>query len=512
VLGVLAFAGLSGGPLGGVSLAGASPGRSSGAPMDPYAAGAPRVPNRVCGNPAIVNGPVSPPAGAVVLVPPENVSAVAAADGPNTVFWLAPGTYTLGRGHNEQVVPKDGDTFIGAPGAVIDGRHDNNFAFTQNATNVTIEYLTIQNFGIAGGNKNEGVVNHDSATGWHITHNTIRNNAGAGIMIGSGDVIDENCITGNGQYGFNAYSPEGVEQIWITNNEISNNDADNWQVRAPFCGCSGGGKFWETDGAAVTGNYVHGNHDVGLWADTDDSGFDISHNYISGNYSQGIFYEISYNARISENTLVRNGLKSGSENRGNFPISAIYISQSASDRRISGPYGARLEITGNVLINNWSGVVLWEDADRFCRQTGSPCPLVDPARFNTSTCDQMHLGSSHAGQTPVDYYDGCRWHTQNVWVTGNTFTFNPSAVGHGCAASNGCGMQGLFSGNEGGTDWSPYQDSAIQTAITTQENNVFAHNTYRGAWLFMVHDQGTAVPFDVWRSEWHQDFNSALAV
>lgn len=58
----------------------------------------------------------------------------------------------------------------------------------------------------------------------------------------------------------------------LTNNEISGNATYNWEQVDPGCGCSGGGKFWQTDGATVTGNYVYDNRNVGLWVDTDISG------------------------------------------------------------------------------------------------------------------------------------------------------------------------------------------------------------------------------------------------
>ena len=51
------------------------------------------------------------------------------------------------------------------------------------------------------------MVNHDSGPNWTIAHNTIENNAGAGVMLGNNDVLNDNCLTENGQYGFSAYTP-----------------------------------------------------------------------------------------------------------------------------------------------------------------------------------------------------------------------------------------------------------------------------------------------------------------
>ena len=86
----------------------------------------------------------------------------------------------------------------------------------------------------------------------------------------------------------------------------------------PGCGCTGGGKFWETNGARVTDNYVHDNRGVGLWADSNNVGFRFEGNYISGNDAEGIMYETSYNAAILDNTFIRNALAQGSHEPG-FP-------------------------------------------------------------------------------------------------------------------------------------------------------------------------------------------------
>jgi Right handed beta helix region len=569
---------------------------------------APSTPTaQVCGNTSYLNGPATAPAGSVTLNPTQNPSTVVAADAAGTTFWFSPGTYTLGTGEFNQIIPKTNDTFIGAPGAVLNGQNLNDFAFTQTATGVTVSYLTIENFGQTGGNNNQGVVNHDSGTSWTIAHNTIENNAGAGVMLGNNDVLSDNCLTENGQYGFNAYLPNGVSNITLTGNEISNNDTYNWEVASPGCGCAGGGKFWHVDGATVTGNYVHGNQDVGLWADTNNTGFNISENYISNNYSVGIMYEISYNAMIADNTLVGNAIGSGPANPG-FPEGAIYVSESGGDTNVapatSGYTGQAFDITGNVFTNNWSGVVLWENADRFCGGAGAAstvCTLDNPTTYysnpglvtaaesgygggdavvNGTTsvtsaqgftgvyypytvtaptvgeevigtdipagdtiasvtsanaitltkpatgsatkltlwagapggCGPYDLAGSVAGASSgspsANYNSNCRWKTQNVSVTYNTFNFSPSAIGSSCTAAHSCGLQGLFSNYGTYPTWSPYAKSTIEAAISSTQHNSFSNNTYNGPWEFMVHDQGQVDSFATWQSTWSQDAGS----
>jgi len=173
--------------------------------------------------------------------------------------------------------------------------------------------------------------------------------------------------------------------ITIQHNEIAGNDTYNWEVHSPGCGCTGGGKFWEVNGAVVTDNLVTGNHSVGLWADTNNRGFEIADNYISDNFSNGIIYEISYNAEISGNTFVKNGIGSGPAAQ-QFPTGAIYVSESGGDKRVPSKYSGKLEITNNTFINNWSGVILWENANRFCNSptntSSGYCTLADPGVFD----------------------------------------------------------------------------------------------------------------------------------
>src|SRR5262249_54892420 len=159
----------------------------------------------------------------------------------------------------------------------------------------------------------------------------------AGAFVGSGNTIHYSCLRNNGQYGFSAYAPNGITNIVLDHNEISGNNTDDWETKIPGCGCTGGGKFWATTGATVTNNYVHDNKSVGLWADTNNVGFDFSGNYISNNDGIGVFYEISYNARIVNNALIRNGLVFGPTNPG-FPTGAIYLSESGGDSRAGSTF------------------------------------------------------------------------------------------------------------------------------------------------------------------------------
>lgn len=475
------------------------------APVAPTQAPA-RPPVAVCDS-VLLRGPAAAPQGAVVVGLSDDLESVTDSNDPGTTFWLAAGTHHLGDGQYNQVHPKAGNRYVGAPGAIIDGRHLNQYAFGGQEAGVHISYLTIQGFGSAGENFNEGVVNHDFATGWVFSHVTVQGNAGAGLLLGTDNVLELSCIRGNGQSGFNAYRPDGGRNLVVDRNEITDNNTDDWEESQPGCGCTAGGKFWDTRGAVVTNNYVHDNRGVGLWADTDNVGFRFQGNYFSENDGEALWYEISYNAEIIANTFIRNALVKGPANPG-FPAGAVYLSEAGQDSRVEPTVGASFVIARNTFIDNWGGVVLWENADRFA---GSPSntssdygTLVNP-EATVGQCAKKDVVSR------PPYRSDCRWKTQNVQVHDNSFSFDPGRLGAACTVENTCGYQGLFSNSGSSPDWSPYLGDVVQRAITFSQNNKWFDNTYVGPWSFMVLAQGNTATWDVWRAQpYGQDVGSSM--
>ncbi|MBO0884343.1 MAG: right-handed parallel beta-helix repeat-containing protein, partial [Mycobacterium sp.] len=403
-------------------------------------------PGQVCDNASALAGPSTAPAGAVTVPSGDNSNLTLST--PDTTYWFAPGTHTLGTSEFSQIHPGPNDTYIGAPGAVIDGQNKNHYAFVSNRgspfdTGVTIEYLTIQHFNPPAGG---GAVNENAGPGWTIKHDVIRNNVpGAAIMLGTNSVVEDSCITENGQYAFNGFTTSdtnattgGPSNITVSGNEISKNDTCNWEAVTNFpmtppagcrgagefrgCDCSGGGRFREVRDAKIADNWVHDNYDVGLWADTNNDGLTFSDNYIANNYSVGLKYEVSYNALIDGNTFAGNGVLQGATDPG-LPTGAVYISESGGDSRVANEDGIKtLTISNNTFTDNWDGVVLWENANRFCSNglPGTQCTLVDPAVASASSC-RLALTNSRQNlpSDNPDYFDLCRWKTQNVSVRSN---------------------------------------------------------------------------------------------
>ena len=484
---------------------------ASSASCSTTASGTP-TPTQVCGS-SMLAGPSAAPSGAVVVPAGDNSAltpnyAVPGFSVPHTTFWFAPGVHTLGSDAYAQIQPGDGSTYLGAPGAVISGQKVNMSAFTGSGNGVTIEYLTVQDFASAEG---QMVVNHDGGSGWTIRYNTIQDNSGgAGVGLGPDTIVDSNCLTNNAEYGFSSICAGascdpltgGPANVALTNNEVSLNDSAGAydQPGGESCGCSGGGKLWHVHGATITGNYLHDNGNVGLWADTDNAGLDISGNTISDNYAEGIVIEVSYNFSITHNVLSGNAWGAG-PNLPGFPVSAIYISESGGDARVPGAYSGVALIQGNTLTDNWGGVVLWENADRYCSSgLDQACTLVDPATFTMASC-AANLPSAQRGQVTgspaADYYDGCRWKTQNVQVLDNRFEFTPAHI-PGCSAAAACGSNGVFS-NYGSR--APYTSSSIPTATAFDQGNQFQGNAYLGPFSFWVWNQGNTVSYPVWSGE-----------
>jgi hypothetical protein len=513
----------------------------------------------ICGDTSLLAGPSKPPRGSVALK--AGYDDFTAPLRPDTTYWFAPGDHTLGSGQYAHIVPVTGDTFLGAPGAVVDGRGVNQSTFDGTATNVTIKYLTIKDFVPL---QDQGAVNHDSARNWTVEYNTIEDNGGgrgsnlgAGLMMGSGDVYKYNCLTHNGEYGLNAVATISPQNTVFSHNELSYNGAAEFPDNA--CGCSGGAKYWATTNAVVEDNYVHDNYNVGIWFDTNNAGALVRANYFARNWAEGLDYEISYNALIEDNAFVDNAWGAGSYLSAGFPLSALYLSGSAGNAAVDGGRYPTLKVVGNTFTNNWGGVVIYYDPNRVCGSAGNTstgaCTLTDPSVFSTSSC-AAHDGPLAAPGGSPDYYSGCQWNANNIDVEQNTFSFDPHEIQTATSTlpetdsskcysgprrldtstsppagnSYWCGFNGLFS-TLGST--APYLDWAGPDAIMGLASKSdfgkvdtirFVNNTYHGPWSFQAYSQGkspvytdmyphgvpTTVGFAGWRSIWGQDKGSRI--
>ena len=287
-------------------------------------------PARICGSRGL-RGPTQRPTGFRAVSPSQRLDIA----GGRGSAWhhgsgCRKGTHLLGGGDYDQVQPKSDMVFMGAPGAVLDGQKENRYAFTGQASDVTIEHLTIQNFGTRLENRDEGVVNHDQGDGWKIRHNTVRWNGGAGVFIGDGNTVAAQLPPGQrsvrlqclrtGRSAATSTPPR-------TTRSRGNNTAD-WDRRfRPVAAAPEGGSSGRPRNADVTDNWVHDNHGVGLWADTNNTGFLVSHNLHRRQRRRGNVLR----DQLQRGDLVQHVRRAtGSwpvRNERGFPTPALYISE-----------------------------------------------------------------------------------------------------------------------------------------------------------------------------------------
>jgi hypothetical protein len=383
-----------------------------------------------------------PSATSIIVIAPGNNTATADTGTyqvNNAIVYFEPGTHDIENGmytgHNSIYI---GGYSTSAGKAILTGvdgatnstgeggqRFEESTASSGNIVDNTWEYLTVENYTSTRNNSVMGNVNGGgNDIGDTYKYDTIGPNeygyqsstsaptagessgGGYAIDMGGQTTVQYNCLMQNAQGAFNG---SGLNNN-ISDNEISQNGLGEYPDDAgtggsPYgCGCSGGGKLNFSVNAVVDNNYVHDNYNTGIWLDFDNTGADISGNYIASNWGNGIMYEASYNANISDNTLVGNGWASdgawppgvgGGTCYGNIsctlgagattgagggnPYAAIDLSDSGGTSNltsitvpadegggtVSSNYNNELLVQDNVLTNNFGGVKVYTDTNRY---------------------------------------------------------------------------------------------------------------------------------------------------
>lgn len=483
------------------------------------------------------------------VLPPEDKDYQNWQLSPRTVYYLAPGT------HRGSFSASAGDVFVGGwaggVGTTLDGGYSRHVAIDSNIStgeqsHVTIAYLTIQKFTPP---VDQTAINQTGNGGWKLLHSTVRLNVpGGGMFAATDNVLRDDCLTENGQYGFQSAQTlrgdsltGGPYNVSIENNEISYNDTCDlsgllnnpglgWHDHNPVpkryrnahCGTvkgngnQGGFKLWGTNGVMIRGNWIHHNWGVGGWADTNNANTTWTGNTINDNENGAIWEETSYNFSITDNWIARNNLTDG-PNNPDFPMAAIYISESGSDSRNGGVpacamasckasrmpgHPKRSVIANNTLVDNGGGIFLWQSSNRSCNDGfDSGCTLMKGGSrgpFSVAGCKANLPGArinrttwrgEVTGTPPQDYWDGCMWQTQNVDLTHNRVDFNPSHIA-GCNPKvwPACGANGVFS-QFGGPN-SSAGGGDVPTQVTFVQGNRWSHNTYNGPSTFYAWSQG----------------------
>ena len=312
---------------------------------------------------ATVSAPTPPnPDVDVEISPGQSIQNAVDANPAGTTFLLKSGIH-----RRQRVRPKDGNTFLGELGTVLDGEGVTSYAIRSGADNVTIRGLRVTGYTPSS---TFGAIeaDWDQGRGWTVEDCEIHHNRAAGVKIGHEMVFRGNYVHHNGQYGLHGWGNNAL----IEDNEISHNNTEGYD---PLWD-AGGMKLVRSDGLVFRNNHVHSNFGIGVWFDANNIRVTIEDNLIEDNEAAGIYYEISYQAVIRNNRIFRNG--DGSADR--ISRSGIVISESSD-----------VEVYGNTLAGNENGI----------------------------SAMQAERGTGYYGE----------WLVENLWVHDNDVTMERGASG-----------------------------------------------------------------------------------
>jgi parallel beta-helix repeat protein len=332
--------------------------------------------------------------GGVPIATGDNAQRVVDAHGPGTRYTVKAGIHL----RNFSVQPKSGDTFCGEPAAVLDGGRTLKTAFSGEATNVTLDSITVQeyNSGWQG-----GAIHPDAnARGWVVRNVSALRNYWAGLMAADGMRILGGHYNDNDQLGISGNAATGIVLDGLDSDPTTFDGPEMARNRMLHvdCGYEAGGMKWDMGQVTVRNAHVHDNSCRGLWADGNSHDALIEHNLIDNNDEEGILYEISQDAVIRSNTIYGNGFKgSGWYWAGGITVTASF----------------NVEVYGNRLSDNYNGITgIQQD-----RPDGTPpAHLLD--NFQVQDNAICATGGSHPTGVVAD--NGANLSERVITFIGNT--------------------------------------------------------------------------------------------
>jgi parallel beta-helix repeat protein len=290
--------------------------------------------SRTCTFPVTVNAPPPPdycPTGSVEVTPGMDMQLAVNANPTGTTFCLKAGTHV-----QQTVIPKTGNTFVGEPGAIMDGEDVAQYAFqtlTVSSTGVTIRSLEITRYASP---YQHGAITGDNGTNWLVEDLSVHHNRYIGIRSGPGWIVRRNKVYQNGVVGITGFRAHGT---LIEANEVYENNASQ-APETPALAAASGMKFGETGTLTIRNNYVHHNFAKGIWIDHCRSGNLVTGNTATDNVDDGILVEVSAQTRVTGNTVERNAIGKG------FPSGGIKVTSSRD-----------VEIDNNIVRDNARGIM-----------------------------------------------------------------------------------------------------------------------------------------------------------
>ena len=335
-----------------------------------------------------------PPGFEVDVFPGDDVQELVNAHPVDTTFRLHTGVY-----RRVTIMPKSRQTFVGDPGAVLDGEGVTEYGIgPATANGVTIRGLVIENY--------TGSCIERGARGWGrrwTVEGVEARFCDVGIRVKEGGTYRNNYIHHNGVYGMNGTG----DDIVVEGNEI----AFNRTAPSAPKGDSGGTKFLRTHNLVLRNNHVHDNLGNGLWVDGSNVGALIEHNRVVDNAAVGIFHELGFGPVIRHNHVEGNGWDS----TGRAGSGSGILVLATCDAQV---YGNTVVGNRNGILGKYADPHPGRDADPF---TGEPYVLKNlSVHHNTVTMNQGDTGI-------IDYATGHPTY-QPSWnnrFANNTYTLTP---------------------------------------------------------------------------------------
>lgn len=279
----------------------------------------------------------------ILCKPGDNLHALATSHAPGDLFWLTKGTY-----YDQRILPLDAQTFVGEPGAILDGTGSVDYAFhyddhIRHPCAVTLRGLTVQHY---TGGEGRGMIYAANGKAWTLDQLLVRGcTRGRGIDGGPGMRVRACRVVDNYLQGLNAWQAHGltIEHSEFAGNNTSGRNPDTAD------GEGGGLKLGACIGARVLTTYVHDNHGPGIWFDVDcHDGQVIGCTTQRNAHYRGIQVEISDLIQILTNTCIAEGI-------GGAPPGAAGVFVSSS---------SRVEVAGNRFLHCAQPISTWDDPDR----------------------------------------------------------------------------------------------------------------------------------------------------
>jgi len=275
--------------------------------------------------------------GAYVLYPSDSIQNAVNRSPAGTIFVLKAGVYA-----RQSVRPKDGMTFIGEAGAILDGQKATPRAFVgEDVNNVTVRGLRITNYMPP---ETTGALDAIDTTGWVVENNEIDNNVNGsarsyGIQLGSSMVVRGNSIHHNGWVGIDGYK---CVNTLIEGNEIYANPPAAFK---DTIGEASNIKLYDCGAITIRNNFVHDSPFKGIWMDTMRPDVTIEGNRVVNHGEAGIWYEVSYRGTIRKNYIENAGYNS-SYTSGWLRAGGIQVTNSPD-----------VSVLENTVVNSLNGII-----------------------------------------------------------------------------------------------------------------------------------------------------------